>query len=76
MRRIIASDEWKLKDLELFVEAIEIRSEQGKLIGVFVPANLERGEQLYAQARASLNPTQLRREFSLSIAPSRSPRRA
>ena|SRR5260370_6057242 len=45
-----ADDETLLKDLSLFVEPVEISDANGQLLGLFVPANLERGKQLYARA--------------------------
>jgi hypothetical protein len=41
-----------LKDVGLFVEPVEIVDGNGRLLGLFVPANLERGKQLYAQLDA------------------------
>src|ERR1700681_3555307 len=38
-----------LKELGLFVEPVEISDESGNLLGLFVPANLERGKRLYAE---------------------------
>jgi hypothetical protein len=62
---IVARTDWgiSLKHLELFHEPVEIRDETGKLLGVFVPANLERGEEIYARARASHNPEEMERRL-------------
>jgi len=48
MVQVTADGSLSLKDLGLFVEPVEISDGHGKLLGLFVPANLERGRQLYA----------------------------
>jgi hypothetical protein len=49
MGDLIADDSTLLKDLGLFIEPVEIYDTAGKLLGLFVPANLERAKQHYAR---------------------------
>jgi hypothetical protein len=58
-----ADDTRLLKDLRLFIEPVEVYSTDGKLLGLFVPANLERGKQIMAQAKASFDPAELKRRM-------------
>jgi hypothetical protein len=44
--------EWRVEDLGAFVEPVEIYDANEKFLGLFVPANLERGKELYVQAIA------------------------
>lgn len=46
---LTADDHILVRQLEMFVEPVEVRDEAGKILGMFVPANLEKGQQLYAQ---------------------------
>jgi hypothetical protein len=48
-----AGEDLRVLDLAMFVEPVEISDPAGKLIGLFVPANLERGKQLYQEAIAT-----------------------
>jgi hypothetical protein len=50
-----ADDTWLLKDLGLFVEPVEVYDPQGKFLGLFVPANLERGKEIYARVLAGID---------------------
>src|SRR4051794_19430952 len=52
MVHLQADGEWLVKDLGKFVEPEDVYDESGKLLGLFVPANLERGKQLYAELDA------------------------
>ena len=52
MIHLTADDTTLLKDLALFVEPVEISDADGKLVGLFVPASLERGKELYASLAA------------------------
>jgi len=56
-----ADEEWLVKDLGRFVEPVEITDANGKLLGLFVPANLERGRQLYEQAAAETDWAEIER---------------
>jgi hypothetical protein len=49
---LTADDSWQVKDLGRFVEPVEISDANGKLLGLFVPAKLERGKQIYAKVMA------------------------
>jgi hypothetical protein len=52
MSSIRADDRLLAKDLGLFMEPVELWDADGKLLGLFVPANLERCKQAYAEAIA------------------------
>ncbi|HJT78189.1 MAG TPA: hypothetical protein VJ739_13380 [Gemmataceae bacterium] len=55
-------DETKLmRVLGLFVEPVELYDPTGKLIGLFVPANMERGKQIYARAAAETDWVEIER---------------
>lgn len=60
---LTADDTWLLKDLRMFVEPVEVYDASGKLLGLFVPANLERGKQLYAQAAARIDRAEIERRM-------------
>jgi hypothetical protein len=53
--------EWKLEDLPAFVDPVEIYDADDKLIGLFVPADLERGKRIHAEVAAKLDPAELAR---------------
>src|SRR5689334_17472060 len=55
MIHVIADDSRLLKDLGRFIEPVEVSDANGKLLGLFVPANLERGKQLYEEAAARID---------------------
>ena len=48
MVQLVTDGTWSLSDLGSFVEPVEICDAEGKLLGLFVPANLERGQALHA----------------------------
>jgi hypothetical protein len=52
---IEANDTRLLKDLRLFVEPVEVYDPHGKILGVFVPANLERGKAMYAKLQTMVD---------------------
>jgi hypothetical protein len=52
MIALTADDTTLLKDLELFIEPVEVYDTTGKLLGLFVPGNLERCKELQARADA------------------------
>jgi hypothetical protein len=56
-----ADNTMMLKNLGLFVEPVEVRDDACKLLGVFVPANLERGEKLYADGAAKIDRAEIER---------------
>ena len=55
MVSLTADENTLLKDVGLFVEPVEVYDTDGKFLGLFVPANLERGKELYAQAAAQID---------------------
>jgi hypothetical protein len=55
--------QWRLEDLAAFVEPIELYDAQGKFIGLFVPANMERGKEIYAKAAAMHDPVETERRL-------------
>jgi hypothetical protein len=57
-------DGWSLADLAHLVEPVEIVAADGKLIGLFVPANLERGREIYAHLAATTDAAELERRAS------------
>src|SRR5262245_20358347 len=61
MVHIIADPSWSLVDLADFVEIVEISDPNGKLLGVFVPANLERGKEMYALLAAQTDWAEIER---------------
>jgi hypothetical protein len=50
-----------LKDLADYPETVELWDENGKLVGVFVPANLGRAKRVYAEAIARTDHAELAR---------------
>jgi hypothetical protein len=58
---IHVNDSWPVKNLGLFTEPIELCDSQGKLLGVFVPANLERCRQQQAEYVASIDWAEIER---------------
>lgn len=59
----LTADETELLSvLKLFVEPVELYDPTGKLIGLFVPANLERGKEIYARAIAQTDWAEIERE--------------
>jgi hypothetical protein len=63
MIRLTADDTCLLKELRLFIEPVEVYDPAGRLLGLFVPANLERGKQLYAKAAANLDRAEIKRRL-------------
>lgn len=58
----LTADNTKLmKDLGMFVEPVEIHDDSGRFLGLFVPANLERGKRIYAEAAARTDWAELER---------------
>ena len=59
---IISCDQgWTVEDLALLYDPVEIEDSHGKLIGVFVPANLERCREEYARQWALVDEAELDR---------------
>jgi len=63
MGSLIADDTWLVKNLRGFVEPVEVYDTTGKLLGVFVPANLERAKQLHAQVMAKIDRAEIERRL-------------
>jgi hypothetical protein len=61
MVSLTADDTALLKDVGLFIEPVEIYDASGKFLGLFVPANLERGKETYARAAARLDRAEIER---------------
>jgi hypothetical protein len=58
---IKADDTRLMKDLGRFIEPVEIYDAQGKMLGLFVPANLERCKEMYAKLEAMIDWEEVRR---------------
>ncbi len=63
MIRLQLDETWRPTDLSLFVEPVEIYDPSGKFIGLFVPANLQRGKEIYAQAEAQFDRAEIERRM-------------
>ena len=61
MIQLVADDTWLVKDLGHFLEPVEVVDSGGKLLGLFVPANLERGKQIQAELGAKIDWAEVRR---------------
>ncbi len=61
MIQLTADEQSLLKDLRSFAEPVEVLDANGKLLGLFVPANLERGKQLYEEMDARTDWAELER---------------
>lgn len=64
MIAVTADDKRLLKDLGAFLEPVEVHAPNGKLLGLFVPANLERAEQVNAKVRELFDPDELKRSMA------------
>ncbi len=62
MVAVTANETMLLKDVELFLEPVEIYDGNGKLLGLYVPANLERGKEMSKQPSALVDWAELERE--------------
>lgn len=65
MAHVTAHSGLSLRDLGHFVEPVEINDVDGKLLGLFVPANLERTKQLYARP-SKIDPAEVARRKQLN----------
>jgi hypothetical protein len=61
MGSLIADDSFLLKDLRMFIDPMEIYDTEGKLPGLFVPANLDRAEEHYARHAATIDRAEMER---------------
>src|SRR6266851_274338 len=58
---LIADERRLLKDLGRFIEPVEVFDADGKLLGLFVPANLERCRQIYEESIAKTDWAEIKR---------------
>ena len=63
MISLTADDSRLLKDVRLFIEPVEVYDTRGKLLGLFVPANLERGKQMQARLAGLFDPAEIKRRL-------------
>ncbi|MCI0459775.1 MAG: hypothetical protein L0Z62_22725 [Gemmataceae bacterium] len=61
MVALTADDTRLLKDMRLFLEPVEVYDTSGKLLGLFVPANLERAKERQAKALAQIDWAEIKR---------------
>lgn len=61
MIALTADENILLKDLRGFVEPVEVYEPSGKLLGLFVPANLERGKEIQARVEAQIDWAEIER---------------
>src|SRR4051812_26043373 len=61
MVSIRADGKWLLKELGLFIEPLEVCDAQGKLLGIFVPANMERCKEKQAEILSKIDWAEIRR---------------
>lgn len=66
MVSVTADDARLLKDVRLFVEPVEVYDAKGKLLGLFVPANLERGKQMRAKVIAETDWAEIERRIDFN----------
>jgi hypothetical protein len=58
---LIADDTTLLKEVGMFVEPVEVYDTNGKLLGLFVPGNLERAKEMAAQAATRIDWAEIER---------------
>lgn len=58
---LTADDSRLLKDLQLFIEPVGVYDPAGKLLGLYVPANLEPGKM--SQTKSQFDPAELKRRL-------------
>ena len=61
MIALTADDSTLLKDVRLFLEPIEVYDSSGRLLGLFVPANLERAKERQKKALAMIDRAEIER---------------
>ena len=64
MVQLTADATMPVASLGQFLEPVEIYDVKGKLLGLFVPADLGRGKQIHAQVEAHLDRAELERRQS------------
>ena len=63
MIRVTADESFLLKDLSLFHDPVEVHDAQGKILGIFVPGNLERCQEIKARAASKIDHTEMLRRI-------------
>ena len=58
---LTADDNRLLKDVRLFLEPVEVYDPAGKLLGLFVPANLERAKEIRDKVAAQVDWAEIER---------------
>jgi hypothetical protein len=61
-----ADDDTLLKELAIFLDPVEITDANGKLLGIFVPANLERARQRHAEMAAKTDWAEINRRAEMA----------
>ncbi len=61
MVTLVADDTTLLKEVARFIEPIEVYDSAGKLLGLFVPGNLERCKERYARGIAQIDWAEIKR---------------
>ncbi len=61
MIQVTTNDKTLLRELTVFVEPVEINDAEGNIVGVFVPAYLQRAKRLYEQPSKSIDLAELDR---------------
>lgn len=64
MGSFTADDRFLLRDVGVFLEPVEVLDAHGKLLGLFVPANLERCKQLQANLPAIFDREEAKRRMA------------
>jgi len=64
MIHVTADNTLMVKDLAAFIEPVEISDATGRLVGLFVPANLEHGKQLYARLAPQIDLQEIQRRIA------------
>jgi hypothetical protein len=62
MVALTADDTTLLKEVGLFIEPVEVYDASGKLLGLFVPANLEKAKQMQAWVAANIDWAEIERQ--------------
>jgi hypothetical protein len=63
MFHVTADESFLLKDLSLFHDPVEIHDGQGKILGIFVPGNLERCQEIKARAESNIDRAEMLRRI-------------
>lgn len=63
MVSVTADDTVLLQDVRSYLEPVEVYDPSGKLLGLFIPANLERCKELSAQVAARIDRAEIERRM-------------